>query len=392
MPNILVVDDEMGMREGCRRALTRQGYTVSVAEHGAEGLRMLREGSFDLVLLDAMMPGVGGLEFLDRAQERDSDIICIMITGYATVDLAAQAMKRGAQGFLPKPFNSDELLAAVRGGLEERARRLAAKQQQEQDEELRRLERTHEEQAKLDAIASRFLLVVVHELRNPAGVIKNYLDLLRGGYVEQDEQEDVLGKMDGRADQLLDMLDDLLELAHLKEVMGQDKLTPVPVATVLEEVVKQLRPRADAKGLVLTLAIEGRPTMPSQVGHLRSLWRHLIDNAIRYTRQGEIRVGLSVAREQVVCTVADTGIGITQEDLSRIFQEFYRSEAARAETELGTGLGLPIVCQVLRLHQGTIEVDSAPGKGTKFTVRLPLAREGNEAVTGEPIGPFTSRR
>ena len=392
MPNILVVDDEVGMREGCRRALTRHGFQVSVAEHGAEGLRMLREGSFDLVLLDAMMPGVGGLEFLDRVQERDPDIICIVITGYATVDLAAQAMKRGAEGFLPKPFNSDELLAAVRGGLEERARRLAAKQQQEQDEELRRLERTHEEQAKLDAIASRFLLVVVHELRNPAGVIKNYLDLLRGGYVDQDEQEDVLGKMDGRAGQLLDMLDDLLELAHLKEVMGQDKLTPVPVATVLEEVVKLLRPRADAKGLVLTLAIEGRPTMLSQVGHLRSLWRHLIDNAIRYTRQGEIRVGLFVAGGQIVCTVADTGIGITQEDLSRIFQEFYRSEAAKAETELGTGLGLPIVWQVLRLHQGTIEVDSTLGKGTTFTVRLPLAREGKEAVTGEPIGSPTSRR
>jgi CheY-like chemotaxis protein len=246
MPKILVVDDEMGMREGCRRALARHGYQVSVAEHGAEGLRKLREEAFDLVLLDAMMPGLGGLEFLDRAQERDPNIICVVITGYATVDLAAQAMKKGAQGFLPKPFNSDELLAAVRSGLEERTRRLALTQQEEQEEELRQLERTRQEQAKLDAITSRFLLVVVHELRNPAGVIKNYLDLMRGGYVEQDERDEVLAKLDGRAGQLLDMLDDLLELAHLKEIAGPGRLTPVAVANMLEEVVRQLLPAAEA--------------------------------------------------------------------------------------------------------------------------------------------------
>jgi len=391
MPNILVVDDELGMREGCRRALARHGYEVSVAEHGAEGLRMLRQAAFDMVLLDAMMPGVGGLEFLDRALERDPDIVCIMITGYATVDLASQAMKRGAQGFLPKPFSSEELLTAVRSGLEERARRLAFRQQQAQDEEQQSLERTREEQAKLDAIASRFLLVVVHELRNPAGVIKNYLDLLRGGYVEQDEQGDVLAKMDARASQLLDMMDDLLELAHLKEVTGKDRLVPVPVAPILEEVVRQLRPQADAKGLRLVLACHDRPAALAQVSHLRSLWRHLIENAIRYTRQGEVAIGLSVESDQIVCTVADTGIGIAQEELSRVFQEFYRSEAAKEETELGTGLGLPIVCQILRIHRGTIEVDSTSGKGTKLIVKLPLAREGNEAIAGGRVGSTANR-
>jgi len=391
MPNILVVDDEMGMREGCRRALARHGYQVSVAEHGAEGLRKLREESFDLVLLDAMMPGLGGLEFLDRAQERDPNIICVMITGYATVDLAAQAMKKGAQGFLPKPFNSDELLAAVRSGLEERARRLALRQQEEQEEELRQLERTRQEQAKLDAITSRFLLVVVHELRNPAGVIKNYLDLMRGGYVEQDERDEVLAKLDGRAGQLLDLLDDLLELAHLKEIAGPGRLTLVAVAEILEEVAQQLRPAAEAKGLDLVLQIEARPSMLAQVGHLRSMWRHLIDNAIRYTPRGRVSITLTAKPGRLVSTVSDTGIGITQDDLARIFQEFYRSEAAKTETELGTGLGLPIVCQILSLYQGTIEVDSAPGKGSAFTVALPLAQPQNE-TQAEQKGPGTSSR
>jgi signal transduction histidine kinase len=377
------------MREGCRRALARQGYQVSVAEHGAEGLRKLREESYDLVLLDAMMPGMGGLEFLDRLKERDPDIVCIMITGFATVDLAAEATRKGAQGFLPKPFNSDELLAVVRGALEERARRLALRQQHEQSEERQQLERAHQEQAKLDAITSRFLLVVVHELRNPAGVIKNYLDLMRGGYVEPEELGETLAKLDARAGQLLEMLDDLLELAHLKQLAGLGKVIPLHVASVLEEVVRQLRPAAEAKGLDLALQIDSQRNLLAQAGHLRSLWRHLIDNAIRYTERGRILVTLSEKPEWLVSTISDTGIGIAQDDLARIFQEFSRSEAAKAVAELGTGLGLPIVCQILRLYEGAIEVDSAPGKGTTFTVNLPLGQGEDKVQATQPAPPGT---
>jgi signal transduction histidine kinase len=370
--NILVIDDEIGMREGCRRALTPHGFHVTVAEHGVEGLRKLREGQYDLVLLDAMMPGMSGLELLERVHEHDPDIICVMITGYATVDLAAQAMKQGAEDFLPKPFTADELLTVVRRGLEERQRRLALRQQEEWEEEALQLERTRQEIAKLDAIESRFMLVIVHELRNPAGVLKNYLQFMRAGYVDADEWDQYLEKMDQRAGQLLNMLDDLLELAHLKQMSGVSKPKPVPVADILEEVVRKLRPVAEAKGLDLDVQIEARPTLFAQVAHLQSLWTNLIDNAIRYTPSGQIKVTLARENGQVITMVTDTGIGISTEDLTRIFHEFYRSESARAEVELGTGLGLPIVNQIIKIYQGTIGVDSVMGKGSTFTVRLPL--------------------
>jgi len=372
MPNILIIDDEVGMREGCRRALIRQGFKVSTAEQGAEGLRLLREQPFDLVLLDAMMPGMSGLEILDRIQERESDVMCVMITGYATVDLAAQAMKKGAQGFLPKPFTSDDLLRAVHGGLDERARRLNQRDQTAKDEEALQRERARQEQAKLDAITSRFLLVVVHELRNPAGAIKNMLQLIRGGYVEDGERDEYLERLDLRAGQLLSMLDDLLELACLKEVQSPSRLGPVAVAGVLEGVVRQLRPKAQAKGLDLQLQIEAQPTMLAQPAHLHSLWHHLIDNAICYTPRGQVRVTLSERPSRMESTVSDTGIGLSSEDVSRIFGEFYRSEQAKAQVPLGTGLGLAIVDQIVKTYLGTIQVDSTPGEGSTFTVSLPL--------------------
>lgn len=371
--NILVIDDEVGMREGCRRALTPQGFQVDVAEHGVEGLRKLREVHYDLILLDAMMPGMGGLELLERIQEHDPNTICIMITGYATVDLAAQAMKQGAHDFLPKPFTADELLTVVHRGLDERQRRLTQQKQRQSEEEAVQLRRTRQEIAKLEAIESRFMLVIVHELRNPAGVIKNYLQLMRAGYVEDDEWDEYLEKLDLRASQLLRMLDDLLELAHLKEMLTLTKLQPVAAAGVLDKVVNRFRPQAEAKGLAIECRIWSRPTILAQAAHLESLWTNLIDNAIGYTPSGQVRVTLDEQDGQMVTVVSDTGIGISTEDVTRIFQDFYRSEVAKAEVELGTGLGLPIVNQVVKIYQGTIRVDSTPGQGSSFTVSLPLA-------------------
>ncbi len=370
---VLIVDDEIGMREGCRRALIRHDFEVRTAEHGVDGLRLLREEPFDLVLLDAMMPGMSGLEILDRIRAQDPDIICIMITGYATVDLAAQAMKQGAHDFLPKPFTSDELLNVVQRGIEERQRRLASRQKQERDEETLQLERTRREQAKLDAVESRFMLVVVHELRNPAGVIKNYLQMMRAGYVEDDEWDEYLANLDGRAGQLLCMLDDLLELANLKGMLLMPRLQEVAVAPVVETVVRQIRPAAESKGLGLVVEIAGQPVVRIQPGHLRSLCHHLLDNAVRYTPQGQVTVRVSQEQGHLLLVVSDTGIGISTEELTRVFQEFYRSEAGKEQVELGTGLGLSIVNQIVKIYEGSILVDSAPGQGTAVSVRLPLS-------------------
>jgi signal transduction histidine kinase len=365
--HILVIDDEIGMREGCRRALIPHGFQVVTAEHGAEGLRLLREQRVDLVLVDAMMPGMGGLELLERIYELDPDIVTIMITGFATVDLAAQAMKKGAHDFLPKPFTSDELLAAVGQGLAARRRRIQTRRQQEDQE----LERVRQEAAKLDAIESRFMLILVHELRNPAGVIKNYLQLMQAGYVDDDEWDEYLEKLDLRASQLVAMLDDLFDLAHLKSGGEPARLQSCSLAEVLEKIVQQVDPKARTKGLDLVVQIQARPTVLAQPAHLKLLWSHLLENAILYTPSGRITVSLDQEPAQIVCTVADTGIGISNEELTRIFQEFYRSERAKEQAPLGTGLGLSIVDQIVKNYQGRIEVESTAEGGSRFTILLP---------------------
>jgi signal transduction histidine kinase len=369
--NILIIDDEIGMRAGCQRALVPRGYRVGMAEHGVEGLRKLREEAFDVVLLDAMMPGMSGLEILERIQQHDPDIVCVMITGYATVDLAAQAMKLGAHDFLPKPFTSDELLTVVQRAWAERQLRLNQRRRREEEEESFQLERTRQEKAKLDAFESRFTIVVVHELRNPVGVIKNYLQLMRAGYIDADEWDEYIEKLDLRAGQLLGMLDDLLELANLKGRQGLSRLREVAVAEALEKVSGRLRPVAEKRNLAFEVAVLARPTLQAQPAHIESLWSHLIENALNYTPQGRITVTLAEEPDQIIASVSDTGIGVSPEDLARIFQDFYRAPEAREQVELGTGLGLPIVHQIVEIYEGSIQVDSAPGEGSTFTVKLP---------------------
>jgi len=118
--NILVIDDEATMRDSCRQTLSRGGNRVEVAEDGLSGLAMLKRESFDLVILDLKMPGLSGMEVLKKIKEDEPEAVVIVITGYATVESAVEAMKKGAYDFIPKPFTPDSLRMVVKRALEKR--------------------------------------------------------------------------------------------------------------------------------------------------------------------------------------------------------------------------------------------------------------------------------
>lgn len=372
---ILVVDDEVGIREGCRRVLVPQGFEVDVAENGPAGLRKLRESRYDVLLLDIMMPGMSGMEVLRQARQIDPDLICIIITGYATVELAVQAIREGAHDFIAKPFSADLLLQVVGRELERRALRKEAERLRALEEEARELARAKAELQKLEAVEGRFMLTLVHILRAPVAVLQNTLQLIRKGYIPPEEQPEMLERAEMRAGELLATLDDLLLLAHLKEGIGLSRAETVSLAEVLEGVLATLKPRAERQGVALAVDVRNSPCVRANPDHLRALLMHLIDNAIRYTPSGgQVTVSLWTDPERGVAVgaVSDTGIGIPADEIPRIFEEFYRTEEAKRMQETGTGLGLPIVRQVVEMYGGTIEVESEVGRGSTFRFTLPL--------------------
>lgn len=229
----------------------------------------------------------------------------------------------------------------------------------------------------LDRLKSRFVENVSHELRTPLTSLKTYLHLLSQGKTERYEQ--YLGVMKSQMERLAHLVDDLLNLARLEGAGDTISSQPVDLAGVVRASVEAQKARAEAKGLALRLEFEA-DALPVRGDRelLRQIASNLISNALSYTEQGEIRVRLwrEAHTGQAGLQVADTGRGILDEDLPYIFDRFYRGRLAHASNVPGTGLGLSIVKEAVELHGGLVTVDSTPGAGSVFTVRLPLAEQG----------------
>lgn len=372
---ILVIDDELGLREGCRRALARYGYQVDVASTGREGLVKVQSVDYGVVLIDVMMPDISGIELLAEIHAHEPDTVCIVITGYATVELAVNAMKQGAYDFIAKPFSDDLLLLAVEKGLERRQLQSEARHSQEMEEEARRLSQEKALLEELDQVKSGFMRKVAHELRAPVAAIRSFMTLILLGYTTPQKAQELQERAADRADELLALIDDLLSLARLKDVRGLSKQESVSVDGVLKEVLALHGPEAEGKGLKLGVEVQPCPPILADPAHIKQLWTNLISNAVKYTpRGGVVRVRLVSGDGQVVGEVADTGIGISREDQEHLFEEFFRTEQAKAVTPHGTGLGLSIVRQILQQYGGDIAVESEAGQGTRFTFRLPVAQ------------------
>ena len=365
---ILIVDDETGMREGCRRALAPVGYEVETTASTSSALNRIQDDGYDLYLLDVMPPDGSGLDLIEPILDRDPNAICIIITGFGSIEMAVEAVRRGAYNFLSKPFTSEQLLVAVRQGLERR--RLKAVEQ-----EAIALAQAKEELERLDEAKSRFMLKVAHELRAPVAAVQSYVNLILGDYVSQDEMKPTLGRVQIRLQELLDLIGDLLELARIKEPgkMARVEVKPQDMAGILQEVCELLREQAQEKGQHLQVNVEDTPTVMANRDHLKQICTNLVSNAIKYTPEGgSVTVTLRPGDDCIIGEVADTGIGIAEREMPHIFDEFYRTEGAKASGEIGTGLGLAIVKQLIDAYGGEIQVHSEPGQGSCFTFRLPL--------------------
>jgi len=380
---VLVVDDELGIREGCRRALSSSGFEVEVAENGPVGVARLREAHYDVLLVDAMMPGMSGLEVLQHARKIAPELVCIIITGYATVELAVQAIREGAHDFIAKPFTAELLLQVINRELERVRLKREAERVTLLEEQNRELERVKAEMQKLAAVESRFMLTMVHILRAPVAVLQNSLQLIRKGFVPAQEQPAILERAEQRSGELLTILDDVLLLSQLREGISKARTETVSMSATLESALAELRGAVQERRLILSVDITERPAIIARPEHIKALWMNLLTNAIRYTPAGgQVRVKLEAdPRAKVLtATIADTGIGIAPEEIPRIFEEFYRTGEAKSMQETGTGLGLSIVQQILALYRGNLELTSVPHQGSTFRFTLPLSEAGEKGA------------
>ncbi len=360
-PLVLVIDDEESMRDSCTQILVRYGFRVETAADGQSGLEKAAASKPDLALIDLKMPGLSGFEVLDRIKEIDPNIISIVITGYATVESAVEAMKKGAYDFLPKPFTPEELRIIIRRALERRELAREA-------ENLRREKKLLEE---------NFITLVSHQLRSPLVAVQQYFETIIAGYAGavSPEISDMLRRCRERIDGLLRLINDWLDLARINRQELVSKFRPVSCQALLTKQIETLRPIAEEARVEIRLEVE-TPTdiVLADEQSLEQALANLLHNAIKYNRPGgSVRVKIRRTNSHLAIEIADTGIGIPPEHLPFIFDQFYRVPRPGKGMTKGTGLGLSIAKKIIEAHDGSIEVQSVPEKGSTFTVLLPLA-------------------
>ncbi len=365
-PVVLVIDDEEYMRDSCCQLLAKDGYRPETAENGTTGIEKVQNINPDIVLVDLKMPGRSGFEVLDRIKEHDPNIISIVITGYATVESAVEAMKKGAYDFLPKPFTPDQLRLIIKRGLERRRLIL-------ETESLRREKKLMEE---------NFITMVSHQLKSPLGTIAQYFEVILGGMAGKVEpkQKEMLSKARDRLEKLMELINDWLDLARMNRGQIVDRFKPLSLKKILTNIVEFMQPIAQRENLSLELIrYSGDDSVEGDEETLAQVFSNLITNAIRYNKSnGRIKVSISEKEESITVDVEDSGIGIPKESLPYIFDQFYRVKSDKGNKPKGTGLGLSIAKKIVELHGGMIQVTSELGKGSTFTVSLPKSKPGSD--------------
>jgi two-component system, sensor histidine kinase and response regulator len=355
---VVVVDDDYVMRLSCRQILSKMGFVVEVCEDGSSGLEAIARLKPALVVADLKMPGIGGMELIHRAHEIDPEIVILVITGYATISTAVEAMKHGAYEFLPKPFSPDEMRLAVDRGLERRR--------------LLRESRRHEVEREL--LRRRFVTFVSHQLQTPLVAIHQYLDVLQrleGTPEAESHRRDWMQRCIHRTDEMQALIRDWLTLAEVESGALVRQRDEVDLNPLVEEIVTSHGELAASSGVTLRLELAPGVRVHGDRTALVMLVDNLVVNAIKYNREGGTVVVRTLTGEgEAIVSVADTGTGIREQDRPFIFDEFYRASGMKVP---GTGLGLPICRRIVTELGGTIELETEEGVGSTFTVWLPAS-------------------
>jgi len=359
-PLVLIIDDEESMRDACTQILLKSRYRTETADNGASGLQKIRDLRPDAVIVDLKMPGTSGFEVLENLKLIDPQIMTIVITGYATVDSAVEAMKKGAYDFLPKPFTPEELRVILARALERRRLALEA-------DALRREKKLLEENV---------ITMVSHQLRSPLVTIQQYFEVILSGIAGPvgEKPKEMIGRARDRLDGLLNLINDWLDMARIDAQRLIGTFEFLDLRKLLEKLLEFMGPLARESGTSLEWA--GVPGSAAEVQGdaetLEQVFTNLLSNAIKYNKPGgRVRLILKEDRECVIVEIQDTGIGISQEHLPFIFDQFFQISRSESGKMKGSGLGLAIAKKIVEAHNGRIEVASSLGMGSTFTVRLP---------------------
>jgi len=398
--HILVIDDEPGVLTTIQAILDMEGYHVQGAATGREALNAVREQTFDLILTDLRLGSDDGLEMLAELRRLAPDAVAIVLTGYASLESAIQAMRQGAYDYLVKPTDVEELKLTVARALERqrlqrelaaRVRELEAANQtiQRFNSDLRRQvdEATEALQQKIDELAQAkndledaqqqqnlFLAMVAHELMNPATAIIGYAQ-----YAGQPSQkpERIAGSISSivsQGERLKRLIRDLQDISRLATGQFELQRTPCDLLVLVGEIIEQLHSTHPSHQFAFSAPQASEEFIGAyDRDRIVQAISNLLDNAVKYSDTGTtVTVRLWAEEEWDCLSVHDEGMGIAPASQAQLFKPFGRLAPARERKIKGSGLGLYITKGIIEAHDGRLLIESGEegNTGATFTLKF----------------------
>ena len=359
--NILILDDEKTNIDIIKHEL-KQSYSIYFALHVQHAFEILERVPIDLILLDIVMPELNGFEFYRAIQKKKelAHIKVIFITAKNDIDSVVRGFEAGAVDFITKPFEILELKARVKNHMD----LIKAKQQ---------LEEARNNLEILNSTKDRLFSIIGHDLRNPIGGIKSFLELMlyKDTYETQNLKQ-VFSHLLESSKQAYSLLDELLIWAKAQKDEIRFAPEPHDISQTVSDVLSFSQERAQIKHIHLQTNATESLVAVFDYEMIKTVIRNLVANAIKFTHeQGSVEVHVSRVPNAIQIAVSDTGMGISKENIPKLFDKKSFITTSDTTQSLGTGIGLSICFDFVKKHGGEIWVESEEGKGSTFYFTIP---------------------
>ncbi|MGD9642575.1 MAG: sensor histidine kinase [Elusimicrobiales bacterium] len=371
---ILLLDNFKPALTALSQALIGHGYEVTSSMDGAEALRLTTKGSFHLAVVGTAitMAELSGAELAQKMRERDPDMrIIFMVDQYplkAALQGVSQVVELGLDDAILKPVEASRLIFSVEKALERRFLLL---------ENARLLKETQEQKNQLELVngfQKKFFATVAHDVKSPLTAILGYAEVLTGKLKAMPSEGRYAANIQTSAKTLNVLISDLVDLAAMESGKLRVEIGNLNLLGVINDVFERVKIAAAARKLNMTL--EAPPALPPLAGddaRVGQVVQNLCTNAIQYTKEGgKITIKAELKTDRVEVSVIDTGIGISKEDLPRVWERFFQTKEAMGMRKAGFGLGLKIAREIVQRHGGEMGIESELGVGSRFFFHIPL--------------------